>query len=130
MNQKTRALKIIPKVKINRMKLISKTANGQITFCSHHKHYHLEFGNLFFHLSIDDLQQLSNYVKGIDYQHYFNLNQDSVNIRKVLLNIGSKRIFFSVNKSEFSELKNLLAPKHIYQLIPNKEIINLQLNYN
>lgn len=110
------------------MKLISKTANGQITFCSHHKHYHLEFGNLFFHLSINDLQQLSYYVKDIDYQHY--LNQHSVKIRKVLLNIGSKRIFFSVNQSELSELKNLLAPKHIYQLIPNQEIINLELNYN
>lgn len=85
------------------MKLISKTANGQITFCSHHKHYHLEFGNLFFHPSINDLQQLSYYVKDIDYQHY--LNQYSVKIRKVLLNIGSKRIFFSVNQNELSELK-------------------------
>jgi hypothetical protein len=112
------------------MKLISKTANGQVTFCKHHNHYHLEFGNLFLHLSIDDLQHLSDYVKSIDYQHNFNLNRESVNIRKVLLNIGSKRIFFLVNQSEFSELKNLLAPKHIYQLIQNKEIINLELNYN
>lgn len=112
------------------MKLISKTANGQITFCSHHKHYHLEFGNLFFHLSINDLQQLSSYVNRIDYQHYLNINQDSINIRKVLLNIGSKQIFFSVNQSEFKELQKLLTPKHIYQLIPNKEIINQEFNYN
>ena len=110
--------------------MLNKTSNGQITFCPHHNNYHLEFGNMFLHLSHNELQELCEYVKSVDYQHYFHRNHNSSNIRKLLLNIGSNNIHFALNLNEFIELRNLLLLQPNKEIIQNKEIINLNVTLN
>lgn len=108
------------------MRVLNKTSNGQVTFCPHHNHYHLEFGNVFVHLSPDELRKLRQYVESIDSQYYFELNSRSLNMRKLLLNIGPRNIQFALNPNEFNELKRLLVLGPNDAIISNREFINFE----
>jgi hypothetical protein len=112
------------------MKLINKTANGQIAFCEVHECYHLEFGNLFINLSGSELGALRSYVQNTDYQFYLEWNKRAMNRRKILLNIGSKSIYLALHAIEFVELRELLSMRKKPELLSNKEVIGAEIIYN
>jgi hypothetical protein len=112
------------------MKLINKTLNGQIAYCSHHKMFHLEFGNLMFHLTYVELKKFSNYVNSIDYEFYLEKNKKANNKRKLLLDLGFNNIFFCLHASEFTELKDLLSLKKDTYLTRNTNIIDFNITLN
>ncbi len=91
------------------MKLINRTLNGQVAFCSEHGLYHLEFGNIFINLTRRELLDFAEYINSINYKYYLEYNQDTFNDRKLVLKVGSKNIMLCVHEHEFLELKALLA---------------------
>jgi hypothetical protein len=114
------------------MKLINKTPNGQIMYCPGHNTYHLEFGNLFIHLSHDELMSFKRYVESIDYKFYLSHNRNTQNRRKLLLNIGSGRIFLGLHAQEYIELRSLLSfrKKTDVDIIENIEVIEHEMIFN
>ena len=112
------------------MKLLSKTTNGQVTYCAHRNIYHLEFGNLLLHLKRDELQELCYYVLSIDYEYYYLKNRHSVNMRKLLLHVGAANIHFALHMNEFIELRTLLKTQQKQTFIKSKELMDLNLLLN
>ncbi|TCO06055.1 DUF6686 family protein [Natronoflexus pectinivorans] len=112
------------------MKLICKSSNGQITFCPCANLFHLEFGNLLLTLSYEELKQMHGYVCSIDHEHYLNLNKDSFNRRKLLLNIGARKMYFCLNSSEFLELNDLLSLRKKPGLLNNSTLVEQGIALN
>lgn len=112
------------------MEFTHKTPNGQICFCNLHNCYHLEFGNIFLHLSYDELEKMRDYVSSIDYLFYLEKNKNSPTRRKLLLNIGSLKIYLCLDPTEFIELRELLSLKKKPAILKNREVIGTNLIYN
>lgn len=112
------------------MEFTHKTANGQIFFCDVHNCYHLEFGNIFLHLSGIELEQMRDYVCSIDHLAYLEKNKNSTSRRKLLLTIGSLKTYLCLNATEFVELRELLSPRKNPSLLKNTEVIGTNLIYN
>ena len=93
------------------MKLINSTPNGQVFICPCQNKLHLEFGNLFLILTYDEFNSMNDYVGGIDYKHFLNINQNAQNRRKLLLHFGFRSAYLALNESEFLEFKKLLSLK-------------------
>lgn len=112
------------------MYINNSTPNGQIFFCFRYNLYHLEFGNLFFRLSHEELTRLSEYICSIDYNFYLEKNQHSRNRRKLLIHIDAGNKFMALNKEEFLELRNLLADNKKPGITDNINLndYNTQLN--
>lgn len=92
------------------MKLINKTGNGKIAFCPDNEIFHVEFGNMFLTLTVEELQRFCEYVYSIDYEYYLNHNKNTFNNRKLMLEIGSDKVMFCLYGSEFLELKETAYP--------------------
>ena len=112
------------------MKLINKTPNGQIMFCPFYNTFHLEFGNLFFHMAPDEFETFRNYVGSIDYSYYLSLNRDAQNRRKLLLSVGARKSYLALHAHELTELRALLSLKKHTGIIRNLEVIGQELIYN
>ncbi len=111
------------------MKIINSTPNGQIFFCPRQNIYHLEFGNLFLHLSSSEINQFTDYVYSIDHKHYLEKNQSSQNKRKLLLQVGARHIYLALNLFEFLELRDLVSLRKNATLVDSKTIdYNILLN--
>lgn len=90
------------------MELLVKKQTGQVTFCKTQNLYFLEFGNMLFKLSKDELIEFSEYVSKVDYEYWLKQNKDCFNTRKLLLDIGTKKCGFALHLSELKELSELL----------------------
>jgi hypothetical protein len=115
------------------MKILKNTPYGQISFCACKNIYHLEFGNIFVDLTDTELKEFKNYVSGTDYKFYLQLNSKAKNIRKLMLNVGSRNIYMSLHEHEFLELKNLLSFENISMAginTYNVNINNFKINLN
>jgi len=125
-------LRVIIKLVVYGMKLINKTPNGQIIYCPFHQAFHLEFGNMFVHLSENELMSFKRYVDSIDYNFFLAQNEETANLRKLMLCIGSKHIFFVLHPHELKELRNLLTfkQKSPAELIQNTEVIEHNMIFN
>lgn len=91
------------------MKPVKRTPNGQLFKCHCKDRYNLEFGNVYIHFDYKDLESFCAYVYSIDYKHYLEVNAKSPNKRKILLNVKSRNILFTLNEFEFLELRELLS---------------------
>jgi len=92
--------------------------------------FHLEFGNLFIHLSDDELIRFKDYVESIEPNFYLIRNKEAQNRRKLMLSIGSKKIFFALYANEFAELRELLSLRKKNDIIRNTEIIGHEMIFN
>jgi len=112
------------------MRLIKSTLNGQIFICPCQNKLHLEFGNLFLILTYDEFNAMNDYVRGIDYKHFLNINQSAQNRRKLLLHFGFRSAYLALHESEFLEFKELLSlKKKADKLSPVKMNTN-DINFN
>ncbi|MFV0471251.1 MAG: DUF6686 family protein [Paludibacteraceae bacterium] len=93
------------------MKLINSTPNGQIFICTCRNRVHLEFGNIFFNLSVNEFKKYREYVNSIDYKFYIDKNKNAQNRRKLLLHTGQQGSYMALNVAEFLELKGLISLK-------------------
>ncbi len=109
---------------------VNQSPNGQIAYCATRRLYQIEFGNIFFNLSNDEMKNFRKYIDSIDYQHYLLVNKKAFNNRKLMLNVGSRKIYFSLHAHEFIELRHLLNINKTNELINNNNIINTSLIYN
>jgi len=73
---------------------------------------------------------MHDYVSGIDHAYFLKKNQKSFNRRKLLLQVGSPRIFFCVNASEFMEFKSLLSMNSNPTLIETSSFLEEGFVYN
>lgn len=112
------------------MKLIKRTVNGQITYCPGCNIFHLEFGNVLMNLTRSELKNFKKNVNGINYKYYLNLNKNTFNNRKIVLQIQCKNAYFCLNENEFIELKDLLALKNNTRWLKAKEISSNKLIFN
>lgn len=100
------------------MSLINKTPNGKLIFCKNCGLYHLEFGNLYFNFTEEELQTFRKYVNSIDGEYYNTRNQHSSNNRKIMLPTKLKGIHLAMHLEELNELKMLLrlyVPKKLFE---------------
>ncbi|WP_088656148.1 DUF6686 family protein [Geofilum rhodophaeum] len=112
------------------MKLVSKTANGQIAYCQYANLFHLEFGNLLITLNTEDLQRFYQYIQSIDEVFFVNHNKESFNHRKLILHLGTESVYFGLTLAEFREFKSLLEFKRHPYIINNSEVIDFVLQLN
>lgn len=101
------------------MALLNTTLNGSIAYCSSCKVYHLEFGNLFFNFSENELTIFTEYINGIDGDYFNAVNHHTANRRKILLPTKLKGIHFALHAEELQEFKNLLNYKKTNNLYIN-----------
>lgn len=113
------------------MKLINRTCNGQITFCTSNEVFHIEFSNVFLTLTPEELQHFYGYIYSIDYKYYLRHNEDTFNRRKLFLEVGSNKVMFGLCPNEFNELKDLLSVKrNTWYLTPDKVYFDNILIFN
>jgi hypothetical protein len=106
------------------MQVLKSTQNGQILYCPRHDLLQLEFGNIHMHISYNDLNQLADYVSSINHDFYLKKNKKTMNRRKILLHIGSERIYLALTRNEFLELRDLVSFKSDAGLIDNMKLID------
>lgn len=107
-----------------------KTRNGKLTFCTKCNLNHLEFGNLYFSFTEEELHVFKEYVNSIDGEYFNAMNQNNSNNRKILLPTKLKGIQFALHLEELNELKTLLrlpVAKNTYKLI-QLENYNFSMN--
>ncbi len=68
------------------MMLISCTQNGQILYCPRHDRVVLEFGNILLRFNYKELEDFTQYVNSIDFNHFIIKNNQSFNRKEILLN--------------------------------------------
>jgi hypothetical protein len=112
------------------MGIISSTPNGQIFVCPCHYKLFLEFGNMFLHLTYDELGYFKEYINSIDFAFYLKKNKDARSRRKLMLYIGDKNIHLALNPNEFIELKELLSLKKPTGIIDSSNIIDYKTILN
>lgn len=88
--------------------LINQTSNGRLTFCKCCDNYQLEFGNILFSFSQEQLPGLTEYIREIDGEVYSRKNDHTPHKRKIFLQFPIKGILFCLHKEELEELKELL----------------------
>ena len=110
--------------------IINSTSNGQLICCKNHETYQIEFGNIFMKLTKKELQQFTNYVMGIDSDYYLKKNQYAYNNRKLMLHVGSEKLFFSIHESELQELRELLSPPATNNLYLYTSKIEIDIHMN
>lgn len=87
---------------------VNETPNGRLSFCKCCDNYQLEFGNILFTFSQDQLSGLTEYIREIDGETYTRKNDHTPHNRKIFLQFPVKGILFCLNKEELEELKELL----------------------
>jgi len=93
---------------LDKMVLVNKTTNGQLSFCKCCNIYQLEFGNVLFSFPQKEFEKLKQYVASIDGEDCFRKNRHLSFKRKIFLNFPVKGLFFCLNIPELEELKTLL----------------------
>lgn len=91
------------------MTVINKTEQGQVVKCGSCSLIHVEFGNISLNLTEEEFHHFKQYVATINGEHFANVNRDSCNHRKILLQIGAKRGYFALHLHELYELRRLLG---------------------
>ncbi len=97
--------------------LIYKTKNGKLFKCNECQKFHLEFKNLNFNFSTEQLEKFAEYIKGINGKKWENINKNSTFERKIIIPIGHKTLRVLFNVEELLELKELLSPSN--RISPN-----------
>ncbi len=90
------------------MPVLNISTYGQLMYCTTCKLYHLEFKNLFFDFSSEDLTIFKNYILSIQGEYYNHINHHTVNRRKIILPTRLKGFKFCFTLEELNDLKKLL----------------------
>jgi len=112
------------------MDYFRQTTHGTIRFCRKCNVYHLEFGNISFNFSTNDLNVFRNYINGIDAGYWTRMNRNSENTRKILLPTQLKGTNFCFHANELEELKYLLNPDMQVQGQKRVEQIDYEFSMN
>lgn len=106
------------------MKILNTTPNGLLLFCPNCKAYHLEFGNLFFRFSEEEMKEFRKYISAIDGPKYEAMNHEMPNRRKIFLRMPINGFHCTVNNTELKELQYL-----VNKTIKLPDIYNLSVFY-
>lgn len=90
------------------MKTLNITHNGSLSFCPTCKAYHLEFGNLFFRFTEEEMTEFRHYISLIDGPKYEVINQDIPNRRKIFLRMPINGFYCALHAAELKELQQLI----------------------
>ncbi len=90
------------------MTTLNTTINGSLSFCPNCKAYHLEFGNLFFRFTEEEMTEFRKYILSIDGPKYEAINRDIPNRRKIFLRMPIHGFYCTLNTPELKELQQLV----------------------
>lgn len=90
-----------------KVRLISKSLNGQILLCPCNK-ITIEFGNLQLHLDFKDFKAFKDYLDDIDADFYEGRNNSSPFKRKISVPLFSTKYMMAFSAEEIKELIQLM----------------------
>ena len=94
-------------------KVINRTPNGLMFYCGGCKLVHIEYKNLNFNFTNDQLQKFSQYIFDLKGEEWEIKNEYSPFRRKIVVPISHDPFNFLLNMQELNELKTLLQkPKN------------------
>lgn len=107
------------------MKVLSKTMHGQIFLCNACQLYHIEFKNLSFNFTDEQLDNFKQYLQ--------NLNGDQLEMennflpykRKIVVPIGHQSVSILLDKNELNELIQLFVNIKLKNATKALQSINL-----
>lgn len=92
----------------HQIKTIAKNCDGQLSFCSNCKAYHLTFGNIYIELTQEELVSFRTYVAGIDIEYWESKYEGMPIKRKIVINTLQSNLSLLFNRSELASFKDLL----------------------
>lgn len=90
------------------MEVINRTTNGVLVYCAKGRSYQLEFGNLFFQFTENELEHFKKYLDKINGEYYESLNRDTPGNRKIFLRLPVQCVYFALYMNELCELRSLI----------------------
>lgn len=94
-----------------RIKLLSKTKSGDLSFCEEYKQYHLCFNNTLFCLNKRELERLKRYINQIEVMYWEHKYCSPKIRRKIPLPTKQHNLYLMFNRQEIEELRVLLDIK-------------------
>ena len=90
------------------VKLLTKVKSGKLLYCKTCKVFHLSFNNMFFELSLEELNSLKSYINSLDIDYWEQMHSCFKLKRKIPLPSAQKNLVFMFNRQEIQQLKMLL----------------------
>ena len=92
-----------------KIKTLSKVPSGDLTLCTECGNYQLNFNNLFFEFTPEELQQFKTYVFDIDLD-YWEYEYECPKLKKnIPIPSLQRNLVLLFNRQEITELKKLLS---------------------
>ncbi|MFT5892447.1 MAG: hypothetical protein ACI9Y7_002557 [Dokdonia sp.] len=95
----------------HKVKTIAKNCDGQLSFCTSCKVYHLTFNNLYIEFTPRELHAFRHYVSGIEVEYWEMKYERMVMKRKIPIQTMQQNLSMMFNKQELVSLKELIMQK-------------------
>ena len=113
---------------MNRSNEINRTPNGLMFFCNSCSLIHIEFKNMNFNFTYNQLQTFVEYISEQDAEDWELKNKHSPFSRKIVLAMDHQSFNFLLNPEELAELKLLLL-SYGNQLLKHKLLRNVDADF-
>lgn len=91
------------------MVIINETSHGKVFKCSTCHKYHVEYKNINFNFSEEQLEQFIDYLGTFDFEDSIEVNKESPYHRKIMLSVKHLYCNLLFHKHEILELYDLLT---------------------
>ena len=89
-------------------KIIKRSKNGILTFCSNSKLFQLVYNNLCFELYEWELRAFKEHLDTLDISYWERQLQCTVHEKKIPISVGTKHFIILLAKEELWEIRKLL----------------------
>ncbi|UTW65771.1 hypothetical protein KFE94_14075 [bacterium SCSIO 12643] len=98
-------------------RIINRSTNGLMYYCSGCKLIHIEFKNLNFNFSKKDFKTFARYMRKVEGKKWEDRNRHSPFDRKIVIPISDDNFNFLLNNEELEEFQELLNVEIEHPLI-------------
>lgn len=98
-------------------KIIKRSKNGILTFCSNSKLFQLVYNNLCFELYEWELGLFKDHLDTLDITYWERQLQCAVHQKKIPISVGTKHFIILLSKDELFELRRLLEKEISHDLL-------------
>ena len=111
-------------------KIVKRSKNGILTFCSSSKLFQLVYNNLCFELYEWELRAFKEHLDTLDVSYWERQLQCAVHQKKIPISVGTKHFIILLAKEELLELRQLLRKKKEPELLLSTNDIHYTYTVN
>ena len=111
-------------------KIVKRSKNGILTFCSSSKLFQLVYNNLCFELYEWELRVFKAHLDDLDVSYWEQQLQCVVHQKKIPISVGTKHFIILLAKEELLELRQLLKKKKEQELLLSASDIHYEYSAN